>query len=236
MDNIEFGKRLKELRKENNLSQSELSDKIGCSISAISKYELGKRTPDIAFLDTVADFFNVPVDYLLGRSRTKVIEPDLTYVCNYLCLSEKAIQQIEAFTALFPIGCQSGADIFNYLCETGDLISMCISICSYLELTEMTLCYKELIRLKEKSGEDTSAEKEFYNFAKSDTDYFKWQIEKNLNEMTERVLDHYLQKLINSKLSLEEVQQQITLCSSIQSILKRHKKNQGFVKGGFDNG
>ena len=236
MNNTEFGKRLQELRKENNLSQSELSERIGCSVSAISKYELGKRTPDITFLDTVADFFNVPVDYLLGRSRTKVIEPDLTYVCNYLCLSEKAIQQIEEFTAFFPIGCQSGADIFNYLCETGDLISMCTSICSYLELTEMTQCYKEIIRLNEKRGEDTNAEKELYNFAKDDTDYFKWQIEKILNEMIERVIDHYLKKFTNSKLSLEEVQQKITWYGSIQSILEHHKKNQEFVKGGFDNG
>lgn len=236
VNNIEFGKRLQELRKENNLSQSELSEKIGCSVSAISKYELGKRTPDIAFLDTVADFFNVPVDYLLGRSRTKAIEADLKYVCDYLNLSEKAIERIEEFTDLVPVGCQSESDIFNYLCETGDLISLCTSIFSYLELTELTLCYKEIIRLKKKSGENTDEESDLYKFAKEDTDYFKWQVEKVLDEMIKKVVDHYLSKLINSKLSLEEVQKKIDWHGSIQSILKRHIKSQKFAKGDLYNG
>ena len=63
-----FAERLKALRLEHGLGVRELASKIGVSHAAISFYESCKRTPDIITCKTIADFFGVTGDYLLGRS------------------------------------------------------------------------------------------------------------------------------------------------------------------------
>lgn len=63
--------RLKQLRKERNLTTTELGLAVGCSNPAISHYEHGDRKPDPDMLVKFADFFEVSVDYLLGRTDKK---------------------------------------------------------------------------------------------------------------------------------------------------------------------
>lgn len=62
-----FSERLRELRQNKGLSQSQLADALNISKSAISMYELGKREPDLETLEGIADFFNVDINYLLGK-------------------------------------------------------------------------------------------------------------------------------------------------------------------------
>lgn len=62
-----FKYRLKELRKEKNLSQKQLSLHIKYGQSTISEWEKGKIEPTADALLAIADYFNVSVDYLLGR-------------------------------------------------------------------------------------------------------------------------------------------------------------------------
>lgn len=71
---MKFCDRLKQVRIEKKLSREDLAGKIGVSYSAIAKYETGKREPDYDTLVKLSDFFNVTVDYLLGKSRN----PNLT--------------------------------------------------------------------------------------------------------------------------------------------------------------
>ena len=52
-----FKEMLKYLRMRENLSQSELADKLGVAKSTISMYEVGKREPDFETLEAIADFF-----------------------------------------------------------------------------------------------------------------------------------------------------------------------------------
>lgn len=59
--------RLRELRKEKGLSQSQVADLLGCNQTAIGKYERGQLEPNIFALKKLADFFECSVDYLLGR-------------------------------------------------------------------------------------------------------------------------------------------------------------------------
>lgn len=61
-----FAKRLKELRKENNLSLSQLAKAIGVSGIAISRWENQLRIPNIESLIALAKYFGVTTDYLLG--------------------------------------------------------------------------------------------------------------------------------------------------------------------------
>ncbi len=63
-----FSVRFKELRQESKLSQQALADKTGISKSSINMYERGEREPGIETLELFADFFNVDMDYLIGKS------------------------------------------------------------------------------------------------------------------------------------------------------------------------
>lgn len=65
-----FSERLKELRKQKRLTQKGLSDSLGLAESTISMYESGKREPSFDLLDELADYFNVDIDYLLGKTDT----------------------------------------------------------------------------------------------------------------------------------------------------------------------
>lgn len=64
-----FAERLKDLRTEKELSQAELSKKLNGKItkSAISRWELKKRVPNLDAVIMLADFFDVSIDYLAGR-------------------------------------------------------------------------------------------------------------------------------------------------------------------------
>ena len=64
-----FSDRLKMLRKEHQLSQHDLAIQLGCvSKSSINMYERGEREPNFVTLEAIADYFNVDMDYLLGKS------------------------------------------------------------------------------------------------------------------------------------------------------------------------
>lgn len=71
-----FKERIKELRKSRHLSQRELADALHLSSSSVAMYETGKRQPDFESLERIADYFNVDMDYLLGRKDTthKIVE------------------------------------------------------------------------------------------------------------------------------------------------------------------
>ncbi|MFQ9545729.1 MAG: helix-turn-helix domain-containing protein [Clostridium sp.] len=66
-----FSERLKSLRKKFKLTQKQLAEKFYLDDSSISKYENGKALPENELLQNLADFFNVSVDYLLGRTEIK---------------------------------------------------------------------------------------------------------------------------------------------------------------------
>lgn len=65
-----FNERFRELRKKKGLSQRELANVLHMSNSTVAMYETGKRQPDFESLEKIADFFNVDIDYLLGRKDT----------------------------------------------------------------------------------------------------------------------------------------------------------------------
>ncbi|MCS1384793.1 MULTISPECIES: helix-turn-helix domain-containing protein [Lysinibacillus] len=69
------GERLKKLRKEKKLTQTELGSKINVTKVSISGYESGNRSPDTDTLQRLADFFEVSTDYLLGRTDNPVLTP-----------------------------------------------------------------------------------------------------------------------------------------------------------------
>lgn len=67
MKNIIFGEILKKLRLKKKLRQITLAKRLNISQVIVSLWENGLREPSMSSLIAVADYFNVSVDYLLGR-------------------------------------------------------------------------------------------------------------------------------------------------------------------------
>lgn len=62
------GERLKKLRMQKGISQQELSNRLGINRSTYARYETNDNQADYKTLQTLADFFDTSVDYLLGRT------------------------------------------------------------------------------------------------------------------------------------------------------------------------
>ena len=64
---IKFAERLRELRKDEGLSQTKLAEHLGVTQRKISYWERGDVDPDMYSLCKISDFFEVSVDYLIGK-------------------------------------------------------------------------------------------------------------------------------------------------------------------------
>ena len=66
-----LSERMRSLRKGKNLKQEELTELIGIPIRTYRRYEIGEREPTVSALWKIADFYNVSVDYLIGRTDSR---------------------------------------------------------------------------------------------------------------------------------------------------------------------
>ena len=93
--NKDFPRILKLLRKERGLRQKEAADRLGVAQALLSHYENGKRECGLDFLVQAADFYNVSVDYILGRSSSRsgvvVTENELEESAVYEAASENIV-------------------------------------------------------------------------------------------------------------------------------------------------
>lgn len=69
--------RLKELRQEKDLLQKDVANYLNISTSAYGFYEQGKRTPDSEMMKKLSEFFNVSLDYLLGKTDIRESADDI---------------------------------------------------------------------------------------------------------------------------------------------------------------
>lgn len=60
--------KIKELRKDRGLTQNQFAEVMNLNPVTVNRYENNKRFPDISTLIAIADYFDVPLDLLLGRS------------------------------------------------------------------------------------------------------------------------------------------------------------------------
>ncbi len=66
-----FSQRITLLRKEKKRKQQELADQFGVKLRTYQGYEYGESYPEVAKLIAIADFFDVSLDYLVGRSEVR---------------------------------------------------------------------------------------------------------------------------------------------------------------------
>ena len=65
---MEFGKRLREIRLERNMTQQAVADAVRIELRTYQRYEQGSREPSFATLLLLANVLNISTDYLLGRT------------------------------------------------------------------------------------------------------------------------------------------------------------------------
>lgn len=90
---ISIGERIQVSRKNNNLSQSQLAEKIGVSLTQLQRYENKGVQPPADILKKLADTFNTSIDYLVyGDSEQKAKQ---TIKDNELLTQFKAVEELD---------------------------------------------------------------------------------------------------------------------------------------------
>lgn len=169
MNQEKIGKFILELRKEKNMTQQELADKIGVTDRAISKWENGRRLPDLSLITVLAEVINVEVSELLNAKRmTKEELIDLRETINSLIEyeSNQQIRNNKRFNKYNMVGCIALTlalfhNAFGYLdyiftpnageFVQGALYGICICanmISLYNRSHNISLCEKKKERIK----------------------------------------------------------------------------------------
>ena len=65
---MSFSDRIIQLKKERKLLQKDIASSVGLSLRAYQYYEKGQKEPTLSVLLRLADYFDVSLDYLVGRS------------------------------------------------------------------------------------------------------------------------------------------------------------------------
>lgn len=113
--------RLKELRETKNLSQAAFAKEFGISSGAIGNWESGKRIPDLATLQKIADFFDISIDYLTGTSQTtEEIKTARNTVKKLIGEQEDEALTIADFESKFDINYQTFRSWINGLTDYFD--------------------------------------------------------------------------------------------------------------------
>lgn len=78
-----FGEKIKDLRKEKNLTQKEMAQALSITISTLSHWECDYQEPSFRDLILLAEYFDVSTDYLLGAAEDEIVpkeknSPELT--------------------------------------------------------------------------------------------------------------------------------------------------------------
>lgn len=71
---VTFSERVRELRKERKVTQFQMSQVCGIQPRSYQSYEYNQALPDVPGLVRLADFFNVSLDYLMGRSDVREVQ------------------------------------------------------------------------------------------------------------------------------------------------------------------
>ena len=102
---IVLGDRIKELRQCAGKTQDALAVELGVTAQAVSRWEKGICFPDMELIPSIANYFGVSVDMLLGNDKTRNEEKIRTYLADFrnlsvmekgqdaFCLSRKAYEE-----------------------------------------------------------------------------------------------------------------------------------------------
>ena len=194
-DNV-FAQRLRELMEEKRITQETLATKAGCSRQSISQYMDGTSVPNVDKLLSIAEYFGVSTDYFLGLSDTPTNDKDLQFVCDYLGLTDKAVEMLKHTIhgdLVDEYGIIRGADNkrrINYLFESQYLLALC----SYMNNFEKSSSLLLSIYSKEEMDKLFTEDIEKYRNAIKESKEIAKDIKLSLFEAsreTESILKYY---------------------------------------------
>ncbi len=124
-----FAQRLKELRKEKNMTQVQLAEALGVSKGTVAMWEIGKREPNYETLNALSGIFDRRIDYILGYSedassaklseaeidrlgRWAVEESFYETIMGYLCLDEYGKNTVESVIRSEAVRCREQDSLF----------------------------------------------------------------------------------------------------------------------------
>lgn len=130
-----FAERLKELRKDKNMTQVQLAEELGVSKGTIAMWEIGKREPNFETLNRLSDIFDKRIDYILGYSndasspqfteedidqlgRWEVEDQFREIIMAYLSLDEYGKTAVESLIKAEKLRCHEQQSI----CNTEDIL------------------------------------------------------------------------------------------------------------------
>lgn len=130
-----FAERLKELRKDKNMTQVQLAEELGVSKGTIAMWEIGKREPNFETLNRLSDIFDKRIDYILGYSndasspqfteedidqlgRWEVEDQFREIIMAYLSLDEYGKTAVESLIKAEKLRCHEQQSI----CNTEDIV------------------------------------------------------------------------------------------------------------------
>jgi len=93
-----LGRRITELRESRKMTQEELAKKLNISRASLSHYEKARREPDYETLQKIADYFQVSIDYMFGRTANskEILDEHVRDFVDSLELSDSTL--LESFT------------------------------------------------------------------------------------------------------------------------------------------
>ena len=95
---MKIGERIGTLLRKKGIKQKELAKHLGITDNTISYFCSGSRTPNTTQLKQIAEFFGTSTDYLFGLSEADTTDTDIKSICDYIGLSNEAVQIIRGNT------------------------------------------------------------------------------------------------------------------------------------------
>ena len=94
LNNATLGEKIKALREKANLSVDDLYKETGIAGSTICKIERNEVDCKCLTLIDLANFFDVSIDWLLGRTQAVSLDDEIRFICDYIHLNEKAVDSL----------------------------------------------------------------------------------------------------------------------------------------------
>ncbi len=108
-----FAARLKQIRQESGISQSELAHILGVSRTCLSNYETGARQPDRELLNQIAEHFNVLTDYLIENTSASILELSEDDAQTFLYLKQY-VQKRGTILNLYSLNAKNRVALLRY--------------------------------------------------------------------------------------------------------------------------
>lgn len=228
-----FASRLKELRKQKDMSQTEVARALGISQSTWALYESGNREPNFDALLKISEFFDVYTDYLLGKQKYKNIDEELQVVGSKGVVEGKLeaempevqLELTDIFIQIIDIHHELSKAEFpaaqDFLYETYKLMQ---SLYLYSKcLSEIKIDHDNSLSKKKNKTEDFSSIIE-------NTKNLTMHLKRTVTEITDNLIDEISNNL------LEHLSENISIDPTHEDNLALINKLTDKLKGGLSDG